>query len=718
VRKKSQRILFIILAVLLVGTVAVVVAVPGVRDSLFGAVGLKKHEPRLNISHVSCSDAAAGLIEVHFVLTHAADIECPGGVSYSMTSPCGGGGSAGFTKKTGGTCHYSHYFNCGDGTYTIHDANAGPYRLANPGSTYHISGCQPAPTPTPVPPTPTPVPPTPTPKPPTPTPVPPTPTPKPPTPTPKPPTPTPKPSEPSPTPKPPTPTPKPGEPSPTPKPPTPTPKPGEPSPTPKPPTPTPKPGEPSPTPQPPTPTPLPVGPEEVTPTPQPPPTSPPPPTPTGPPPPTPTPARLVLPTPVPTTPPAPGCPVCPQPAALPCPACPPVPVFHTDAAGNWDLARLPVEGEEGVVLLTDSRGQDIGPTLSANGWWIAFQSTRDGNWEIYTMDIFGRHQTRQTYDPAQDVDPVWSPACGGGPGCVTGTLAFQSDRTGNWDLFLLNTGEGPAPVQLTDDPGDDTDPFWSPDGTMLTFQSNRSGNWDIFTIDVETREETQWTDSPADEVDPVWSPSGTMIAYVSNRDGDWDLYLVNLENGEEIQVTSGEGDDLLPAWSPDGAWIAFQSDQEGDLDIYAYEVATGRVVRLTDFPSMDAAPSWTCDGTRVLFHSDRYGDFDIYSVALDDPTDVVRLTDRPDSEQNVVLSPVSEDGSLSIPVTVEETPVCEEAAQAQVVPTEEIAAAPSGVSGAAEAQAGAPWWPLVVGGALLLLVGLAAGWAFGARRRT
>jgi len=690
-RKKSQRLVLIVLAVLLIGTVAVVVAVPGVREALFGAAGQAgKQEPRLNISHVSCADASTGRVEIHFVLVHAADIECPGGTSYSMTSPCSGGGTAGFTGKSGGTCHYYDYVNCGDGTYTINDASAGPYRLANPGSTYQISGCQPAPTPTPVPPTPTPVPPTPTPVPPTPTPVPPTPTPVPPTPTPVPPT-------------------------PTPKPPTPTPKPGQPSPTPQPPTPTPKPGEPTSTPAPPTPTPKPVVPEQVTPTPPPVPTSPPPPTPTGPPPPTATPARLVTPTPVPTTPPAPGCPVCPQPAVLPCPVCPPVPIFHTDTAGDWDLARLPVEGEEGIVQLTDSRGQDIGPTLSANGWWIAFQSTRDGNWEIYTMDIFGRHQTRQTYDPARDVDPVWSPGCGGGPGCVTGTLAFQSDRNGNWDIYLLNTGLDPAPVQLTDDPGDDTDPFWSPDGTAITFQSDRNGNWDIFTIEIESGQETQWTDDPGDEVDPVWSPGGTMIAYASNRDGNWDLYLVDLESGEEVQVTSDEGNDLLPAWSPDGSWIAFQSDHEGNLDIYAYEVATGRLVRLTDLPSTDAAPSWTCDGTRVLFHSDRYGDFDIYSVALDDPKDVVRLTSGPASERNVLQSPVSEDGSLALQQALEEQP------QVQAVPTEEITeavAAPVVVSGTAEAQAGANWWPMIIGGLILLLIGLAIGWALGARKKT
>jgi len=217
----------------------------------------------------------------------------------------------------------------------------------------------------------------------------------------------------------------------------------------------------------------------------------------------------------------------------------------------------------------------------------------------------------------------------------------------------------------------------------------------------------------------VWSPGGTMIAYASNRDGNWDLYLLDLETGEEIQVTSDEGDDLLPAWSPDGAWIAFQSDREGSLDIYAYEVATGQLVRLTDLPSTEAAPSWTCDGTRVLFHSDQYGDFEIYSVRLDDPTDLVRLTERSSNEQNVLLSPVSEDGSLFLP----ETPVEEEEAEAQppaqpqAVLTEEAAVAPSGVSGAAGAQAGPAWWTLAIGGLLLVLVGLVVGWLVGARRK-
>jgi len=158
--------------------------------------------PRLNISHVSCADAATASIEVHFVLVHAPDASDYGAVSYQMDTPCGPrSGVAGFTGVTGNTAHYYDHFNCGDGVYTVNSASVTvdgtTYDLANPGSTYEIHGCQaeePTPppivtlTPTPVPPTqtPTPVPVTPAIVLPTPTPVPPTPVP----PTPVPPTPT------------------------------------------------------------------------------------------------------------------------------------------------------------------------------------------------------------------------------------------------------------------------------------------------------------------------------------------------------------------------------------------------------------------------------------------------------------------------------------------------------------------------------------------------
>jgi len=373
----------------------------------------------------------------------------------------------------------------------------------------------------------------------------------------------------------------------------------------------------------------------------------------------------------------PACPACPcPPVSVDCPTCPPAPIFHTNADGDWDLARLPFarETQDAVYNLTRRRGRDLAPAFSPHsGQWIAFQSERDGHWDIYTMDIYGRYQTRQTEHPAHDVAPVWSPACVPvSETCVAGVLAFQSDREGNWDLFRLDVGAGRPPIQLTSNEADDVNPSWKPDGSALVFQSNRAGHWDIFTINSDGSDERQRTDDPADEMDPTWSPNGLAIAYVSNRWGNWDLYLLNPNSNEAQQLTQGAGSNLSPAWSPDGRKIAFQSNRSGDWDIYVYGAVSGDLRRLTEHPANDQAPTWNCDGSRVLFHSDRDGYDNVYSVSVNDPDDVVQLTNQDSQERTPLWFPSSEKGSRAM------APELAQQVESKTVPTIAAQETPTG----------------------------------------
>ena len=67
------------------------------------------------------------------------------------------------------------------------------------------------------------------------------------------------------------------------------------------------------------------------------------------------------------------------------------------------------------------------PSLSPDGSQIVFQTSRDGNNEIYVMNPDGTGLQRLTTNLARDVNPAWSP---------DGTkIAFESDRTGNDEIF-------------------------------------------------------------------------------------------------------------------------------------------------------------------------------------------------------------------------------------------------------------------------------------------
>ena len=61
-----------------------------------------------------------------------------------------------------------------------------------------------------------------------------------------------------------------------------------------------------------------------------------------------------------------------------------------------------------VIQLTNSKGNNMSPKLSPNGKHIVFLSNRDGNQEVYTMNIDGTSQRRMTFNQSKSWDPAWS----------------------------------------------------------------------------------------------------------------------------------------------------------------------------------------------------------------------------------------------------------------------------------------------------------------------
>src|SRR3972149_8095188 len=72
--------------------------------------------------------------------------------------------------------------------------------------------------------------------------------------------------------------------------------------------------------------------------------------------------------------------------------------------------------------------------------------------------------------PRGDMAPVWSP--------ISDDIAFESDRDGDSDIYLLNFASGKV-ESLTDNSASDLAPSWSPDGRHLAFYSSRDGNFEI-----------------------------------------------------------------------------------------------------------------------------------------------------------------------------------------------------------------------------------------------
>lgn len=245
---------------------------------------------------------------------------------------------------------------------------------------------------------------------------------------------------------------------------------------------------------------------------------------------------------------------------------------------------------------------------------IAFQMTNldHGTMDIYTINADGTGLTNLTNDPANDSQASWSP---------DGTkLVFRSDRDGNDEIYMMNA-DGSTVVRLTNDPANDRVPAWSPDGTRIAFASDRDGLGllQLYVMDADGSNQTRLTNSSAIDTVPNWSPDGSTIVYRHGNGAgsvEREVFAVGADGSNGRNLTDNAVSDENGLWSPDGSKIVFQSGRDGNQELYVMDADGGNQTRLTDNPADDGRPSYAPDGTKIAFQSDRDGG-GIYWMNLD-----------------------------------------------------------------------------------------------------
>lgn len=246
-------------------------------------------------------------------------------------------------------------------------------------------------------------------------------------------------------------------------------------------------------------------------------------------------------------------------------------VFETNRDGNYEIYSMEPDGSL-PLRLTSNAVFDRQPVWSPDGTKVAFASNRSGRFEIWIANADGTSPARRTVTTTQDIHPAWSPD--------GSRIAFARSNpvTGTYDIWIVNAGDGSGLVRLTpDDRASESQPVWSPDGTKIAFVTDRDGNLEIYAMEADGSWPVNLTASPSsNESSPDWSPDGFEIAFESDRvDGLSRVFTMAADGSGARRLEGSEPGDCQPVWSPDGLEIALAGYRNAAYNLGVFRIAVG-----------------------------------------------------------------------------------------------------------------------------------------------
>jgi hypothetical protein len=226
--------------------------------------------------------------------------------------------------------------------------------------------------------------------------------------------------------------------------------------------------------------------------------------------------------------------------------------YGWDYDRHYEIYQANVDGSN-IINLTNSDGYDAEGSYSSDGSKILFASNR----EAYSRTLTQAEQK-----------------------------LFDDDSSYFMDLFVMDA-DGSNVKQLTNSPGYDGGPFFSPDNSEVVWRRfNPDGNSaEIWTMDIDGGNQRQLTSDAMVAWGPYYHPSGDYIIYSSNVLGhaNFELFLIDAEGtNTPVRVTNTDGTDILPVFSPDGSRLAWSTTRtpNGTSQIHMGDWNHGRALEL------------------------------------------------------------------------------------------------------------------------------------------
>jgi Tol biopolymer transport system component len=265
-------------------------------------------------------------------------------------------------------------------------------------------------------------------------------------------------------------------------------------------------------------------------------------------------------------------------------------------AQPFDARRLVLTGDAFPIadqIQTTGINPPYGVFSTSENGVLGYQTGTGGAANLVWFDRAGK-QVSVLGDPAAYSDPELSP---------DGKRASVSISDGKQrDIWLYDVARG-LRTRFTFDPADELQTIWSPDGSRVVFNSRRKGHLDMFQkASSGAGSEDALFEDNLEKYPVSWSPDGRFILYVSfGSPTGLDLWVLPLSGDRKpVPFLNTKFNEAAGQFSPDGRWVAYQSDESGKNEVYVtpfpgpggkWQISTGG----------GGFPRWRHDGNEIFY---------------------------------------------------------------------------------------------------------------------
>lgn len=287
---------------------------------------------------------------------------------------------------------------------------------------------------------------------------------------------------------------------------------------------------------------------------------------------------------------------------------------------SFNVYSFPINAPQNVTGVTSFKTHPVRFLSQANNQTLCY--TYDG--EIYTQQPNGKPakvKISLTHDDSDQIKDLRFTS--GATSAVASPDGKQVAFIIRGEVFVTSTNYATT-KQITHTAAAEDWLSFSPDGRTLAYASERSGNWQLFLAKMARKEDANFSNAtviqeevllPSSTIErtvPQFSPDGKELAFIENRT---QLKVVDLKTKQVRQITDGStwyntNGEFSYEWSPDGKWFTLcfiGNKHDPYTDIGLVSAQGGKITNLTNSGYTSRSPRWVLGGNAILFTTERYG---------------------------------------------------------------------------------------------------------------